>query len=66
MRWEKCNPKINDIRIERKFLFLPMRIDDECRWLEFARIEYKFLNVESRYVGGSYYSNEWVKIKFVD
>ena len=44
MRWHKViefehlEHRVGDIRILRRFLFLPLRIGDETRWLEIADI----------------------------
>lgn len=39
MRWKKeAPPKHGDIRVIRRFLFLPRTINNERRWLEFAHI----------------------------
>lgn len=66
MKWRKYNPKINDTKIKRKFLFFPVCINDEYRWLELAKIKYEFLPVRVKYIGGSYISNQWVKIEFME
>lgn len=66
MRWKKSNPKINDIKIKRKFLFFPVCINDEYRWLESVNIKYKFSTVKVQYIGGSYHKDEWVKIEFMN
>ncbi len=40
MRWpSKKIPQKGDIRVIKKFLFLPKCLDDEWRWLEIARIK---------------------------
>ena len=40
----EIKPKVGDIKIERVFLFLPTRInDDEIRWLEFINTEYEYI-----------------------
>ena len=40
MRWKK--PKPGDIKIKFRFLFIPHKDDNECRWLEWARLVYKY------------------------
>lgn len=43
MKWEKkSEPYKGQKRIKKKFLFFPICINGECRWLEFATIEYQF------------------------
>jgi len=42
MRWARnSSTKIGNIRFIRRFLFLPITIKNETRWLEFAVIEQK-------------------------
>ncbi len=43
MRISHRIPKANDERIVRRFLWLPLRIGTETRWLETARIHQKFV-----------------------
>lgn len=50
MKWKKNNPEIGDTRIVKKFLWIPTSFIEssigkayECRWLEFALIEEKFI-----------------------
>lgn len=68
MRWQKrfkFTPHIGDKKTIKKFLFLPVRINDEIRWLETATIEYEYCNVET--IGdelGPYYSLRWVLKRF--
>lgn len=40
MRWTR--PKLADIRTIRRFLWLPLTINRETRWLEFAPIVQKY------------------------
>jgi len=56
MRWQVLTKKdIGKIRVRRKFLFLPMRLDCFTRWLEMASWEEKVcgeiaLSYERRYI----------------
>lgn len=38
MRWLHKRPEIGDRRVVRKFLWLPLKLADESRWLESAYI----------------------------
>lgn len=43
MRWKKKpSPNIRDRRIVEKFLWFPICLDQEWRWLEKAKIEQKY------------------------
>lgn len=43
MRYKfKADPKIRDTKEKVKFLFLPTIINNEFRWLEFAKIKYEY------------------------
>jgi len=47
------NPKLGDTRQKIKFLWFPIRISNETRWLEFTKIEYIYSNyLESMDYGG--------------
>lgn len=56
MRWRpKSGPRDGDVRIKRRFLWVPMEMGGEVRWLEFARIRCVFAAVgraEDRYRTG--------------
>jgi len=39
MRFKKEHPKTGEVRVVFKFLLLPLEIDNETRWLEFAHIK---------------------------
>ena len=54
MRWN--NPTYGDIKIVKKFLFLPLTISFETRWLEEVTIEYIFKP----------YSKTWCPLRFLD
>jgi len=63
MRWKR-SPKVDgQKRIISKFLFLPLTIDDETRWLERATIyqEYEECRIISAYLVPSKWENvRWV------
>lgn len=43
MRWKnRIYPKVGDIKIVRKFLWFPVSIDGETRWLEYAYVAYRY------------------------
>lgn len=47
MRWkQKPKPKEGDIRIIKKFLFFPKKIEDETRWLESAYIVQEYIRYQ--------------------
>ena len=66
MRWCKNKPNINDIKIKRKFLFTPIKINGEVRWLEFANIKYKYVWQKTKTFNGDYLLNVWCPIEFID
>lgn len=59
MKWTHQSPAYCEKQIEEHFLLFPMRIGNECRWLEICRIEYElcFDKLEGAY---------WKPIRFVD
>lgn len=59
MRWIKKTPKTGYVRVIKKFLFLPLTLNNETRWLEFATI----MQV---YVTHYYMDSEWVSKEFID
>ena len=42
MRW--LSPKAWDERLVTKFLFFPLKIREECRWLERATFKQRYLS----------------------
>ena len=63
MRWiAESEPKEGDIRVVKKFAFLPIRIGRDVRWLESCKIEmiYKFCY----YMDDYYWA--WVYKRFID
>lgn len=58
MRWN--NPKIGDVKVVTKFLWLPLEINFETRWLEDATIKYVYV---TGHVDSYKY---WQPIEFVD
>jgi hypothetical protein len=61
MRWTYKCPKEGDVREKNRFLFLPLYINGQWRWLEDVIIEQKY------YVG-AYRTDPigWVNMKFKD
>lgn len=55
MRWhkviefERLEHRVGDIRVLRRFLFLPLRIGNEARWLEIADIVQELMYVYDTY-----------------
>ena len=56
MRWVDTRPKDWSTRVVLRFLWLPLRLSHQCRWLEFA------------YVQERYYArwDTWVDVAFVE
>ena len=73
MRWRikpKKQNKQRDVKYRYKFLWFPLCIDNEVRWLEFAHIKYVFEVYESytydEYIGAIPYTiTHWLPIKFI-
>lgn len=42
MRWKMYQHEYGNTRIKNKFLWIPVWIDDEIRWLERAQIEQRY------------------------
>ena len=67
MRWKlKEKPKENDTRIVNMFLLFPIRIGNERRWLEMAKIEQKYVYTYTYDNGFAHEVGNWVDIKFID
>ena len=66
MRWiSKPEPEKGDKKVVTKFLWFPVCINHDCRWLEKATIEYKFAGWDY----GNYDCWEWelwIPKKFID
>ena len=58
MKWIK--PNNNDIKIKRKFAWLPIEIGNEVRWLEWVTVRYRYGYNESI----SLFS--WIPVEFID
>lgn len=62
MKWireVKKYPVDRDVRLLRKFLWFPLSIGAECRWLEIATVKQKFH--ESHLTAGTFY---WEDLNF--
>lgn len=67
MRWNK--PEDGEVKIKRKFAMLPIRIDDEIRWLEWVTVKYVYYNgtLCRDYTTNQFYRvYGWVEKEFVD
>lgn len=63
MRWLDTTPKHGTIRMITKFLFLPLTINGETRWLEVANIRQTFYRTRDDWNGkgtGFWYNAEWI------
>ncbi len=56
MRYIFKTPNHGDTKVKKKFLFFPVIIDEELRWLETATIKYKF----------DFINEKWYPIEFID
>ena len=67
MRWKvKENPKENDTRIVDRFLLFPIKIGNERRWLEMAKIEQKYIYTYTYDNGIANPIGIWANIKFIN
>lgn len=69
MRWfEKDIPVIGETDVKIKFLWVPLTIKGETRWLEKSTILYKFMEVEDGFdmLGHTLYKLKWVPIEFIN
>ena len=67
MRWQ--NHKHGDVRIKKKFAFLPIEINGENRWLEWVKIKYIYHNgtiFREKRGYGFYHYYGWRAEEFVD
>lgn len=42
MRWESHTPQLGELKIEKKFLYFPMKLNDITKWWEEAEIVYSY------------------------
>ena len=61
MKFQVNFSKIGDVKIAKKFLWFPVCIDHEIRWLETATIKYQYSS-RSHKVG---ISDGWVAVEFI-
>jgi hypothetical protein len=69
MRFTKKKQLINDYVNDRrtivtKFLFFPLELQGETRWLEMAEIEYKVVKKTEFILDTTYY--KWIPFKFLN
>lgn len=60
MRWKvkvKRYPQNGDLKYVKKFLWLPLIIGSDCRWLEFAFIKKKYHDQSDISPGYSFWEN---------
>ena len=60
------DPKIGTIDVRIKFLWLPLTIGDETRWMEKATIVYEYRYVDDHYGDYAIKVKDWVPIRFVN
>ncbi len=60
MRWKRKFYKTGDYRIKKKFLFFPLCLEKEYRWLEIVEIVQKY------YANDISYRYGWYNIAFYD
>jgi len=60
MKWK--NPSNGDKRTVRKFLWFPLVLDGETRWLEFAWVIQEYYGGHDE-GGAGWYDKEWLKGK---
>lgn len=56
MRFYFNENKDGDARVKAHFAFLPIRIHDELRWLEFVRYEERWYDEQDGWVKTSFHS----------
>lgn len=56
MRYIFKTPNHGDTKVKKEFLFFPVIIDEELRWLETATIKYKF----------NYINEKWYPVEFIN
>jgi hypothetical protein len=57
MKWTKI--KIGDQKIKRKFAILPIKVNDEVRWLEWVTVKYTYYDNKDCVIG-------WWATEFID
>ena len=67
MRWKaKPKNKVGDKRIIEQFLLIPIKISDEWRWLEKAKIEQELKETYVYDYNMIHRDRFWDDIKFID
>ena len=62
MRWTK--PKNGDTKIKKKFAILPIKINDEIRWLEWVTVKYQYYTC--KWISNDYAVSDWFPEEFID
>lgn len=60
MKFKFKIPKMGDTKIVRKFLFFPIFMHNEVRWLEYATVKYELQD------GSKVGSISWNAVEFLD
>jgi|TARA_B110000908_G_C9888378_1_gene285726 hypothetical protein len=58
MRYKTIGSKLNQERVVNKFLFIPLKIKHEVRWLEIAEIRQRCYLIEGKYI--------WLNAEFIN
>ena len=65
-KWKKRkNPKEGDTKVVKKFLWFPVCVGRECRWLETATVKYVYQGYVEDYLLGTEMLL-WDPIQFID
>ena len=67
MRWQ--DPKKGNVKIKKKFAFLPINLNGENRWLEWVKSKYIYNEgaiFREQRTGKYYRYNGWIAEEFVD
>ena len=62
---KKEEPKIGDVKQKVKFLMFPKILEDELRWLEFAKIEYVYSSYLESYDKTPNEGHKWVAVSWI-
>jgi hypothetical protein len=63
MRWGKPPPERYAVRVRRRFLWLPVCIDGECKWLERATLMERYEAGEDWGTSWNWRPHKWVEGK---
>ena len=54
------NPKLGDTKEKIKFLFFPLQLSNEVRWLEVTKIKYVYSSYVESYDMGAHEGRRWI------